>query len=248
MYKMSSSRIWLIGASTGIGAVLARRLAAEGHRVIVSARSEDKLQSLAETPGITSLPLDVTDEEGFKVAAKRLQEQLGGIDLAILNAGDYSPMPLEDFDTRLFRDTFEVNTFGVIHGLAALLPIMQNQGGGRILVTASIAGYRGLPKAAPYNASKAAVISLCESLRPELKQQGISLRVINPGFVRTPLTDKNRFPMPFLITAEQAADAIMKELDKDNFEIAFPKRFAWLMKLLRLLPYRWYFGLVGKMV
>jgi len=150
-------------------------------------------------------------------------------------------MPLVEFDPSLFEKLMRINYLGVVNGLQSILPYMQERGSGEIYVTGSLAGYRGLPKAAPYNASKAAVISLVESLRLELKQQGIIIRLINPGFVDSPLTQKNDFKMPFIITPEEAADYIIKELPKSNFEIYFPKRFAWIMKFLRFIPYRLYF-------
>ena len=152
-------------------------------------------------------------------------------------------MPLDEFDPALFEQLISINYLGVVNGLDTILPYMQGQNNGEIYVTASLAGYRGLPKSAPYNASKAAVISLAESLRLELKQQGITLRLINPGFVKSPLTDKNNFKMPFMISPEKAADYIVRDLPKSNFEITFPKRFAYIMKTLRILPYRFYFAL-----
>jgi short-subunit dehydrogenase len=135
-----------------------------------------------------------------------------------------------------------VNFHGAVNVLDTILPYMQRQQAGEIYITGSLAGYRGLPKSAPYNASKAAVISLAESLHLELKLQGISLRLINPGFVESPLTNKNDFKMPFLISPEKAAEYIYKELSNNNFEITFPKRFAYIMKILRLIPYRLYFA------
>ncbi len=182
------------------------------------------------------------------LADRREKPELGPVELCILNAGDYEPMGLDDFDVSLFRRLMEVNYLGVVHGLAAVMPAMRARGRGQILITASLAGYRGLPRAAPYGATKAALISLAESLQPELAAEGVRLRVINPGFVKTPLTDKNRFEMPFLMTTEQAAEAIMKGLHNDAFEIRFPWRFALMMGLLRLLPNGLYLRIARRMV
>lgn len=235
---------WLVGASSGIGQALAFSLAAAGWKVAISARRIEPLQAMqARNPLLTPYPLDVTDAQSLHEAAAAITRELGDIELCVLNAGDYTPMPLDAFDPALFRKLCEVNYLGMVNGLDAILPLMLARGRGQILLTASIAGYRGLPKSAPYSASKAAVISLAESLHLELKARGVLLRVVNPGFVRSPLTDKNDFKMPFLMEAEDAAQAIMRDLPRQNFEIAFPKRFAYLMKLLRLLPYWLYFKL-----
>ena len=240
---------WLVGASSGIGQALAFALAEVGWKVAISARRIEPLQAMqARNPLLTPYPLDVTDVQSLHQAAAAITRELGDIELCVLNAGDYTPMPLADFDLTLFRKLCDVNYLGVVNGLDAILPLMLARGRGQILLTASIAGYRGLPKSAPYSASKAAVISLAESLHLELKAKGVLLRVVNPGFVRSPLTDKNAFKMPFLMEVEGAAQAIMRDLPRQNFEIAFPKRFAYLMKALRILPYWLYFKLTKGMV
>lgn len=244
--------VWLIGASSGIGAALAGQLLSAGYRVALSARRAERLNALrvglngtVENCGV--FPVDVTDEAALSACVKAIEAEMGAIDFAIINAGDYQPMALTEFDVDLFRRLMDVNYLGVVNCIAALLPVMLPRGAGQILVTASIAGYRGLPLAAPYSASKAAAINLAEALQPELRKQGIRIRVINPGFVDTPLTKKNDFRMPFLITPESAASRIVAQLERDHFEIAFPRRFAWLMKLLRCLPYRLYFPLINRM-
>lgn len=235
---------WLVGASSGIGQALAFQLAQAGWQVAISARRLDALQAMqAQHPALHPYTVDVTDVPSLHEAAVAITRELGEIDLCVLNAGDYTPMPLADFNIGLFRKLCDINYLGVVNGLDAILPLMLARGRGQVLLTASIAGYRGLPKSAPYSASKAAVISLAESLHLELKAKGVLLRVVNPGFVRSPLTDKNDFKMPFLMEAEDAAQAIMRDLPRQNFEIVFPKRFAYLMKLLRILPYWLYFKL-----
>jgi short-subunit dehydrogenase len=269
LYKLSSSNIqraiqrafseetqlqtplaWIVGASSGIGAATARRLAGEGWRVAVTARRADRLEALcAENPErLHAWPGDVTDPAGLVNLVRELESSLGPVDLCVLNAGDYRPMGLDEFDVTLFRQLMEVNYMGVVHALAAIMPPMRARGRGQILVTASLAGYRGLPRAAPYGATKAALISLAESLQPELAAEGVALRVINPGFVRTALTDRNRFSMPFLMTSEQAAEAIVRGLGHRRFEIRFPWRFALIMSLLRCLPDGLYLRLARRMV
>lgn len=243
--------VWLIGASSGIGAALAGQLLAAGYRVAASARRGERLRALraglsASADDFGVFPVDVTDSDAAHEVAGAIEVAMGPIDIAIINAGDYRPMPLAEFDIALFRQLIDVNYLGVVHCVAALLPPMLARRAGQILVTASIAGYRGLPLAAPYSASKAAAINLAEALAPELRKAGVHIRVINPGFVDTPLTRKNSFRMPFLLAPDAAARRIVAGLNGSSFEIAFPRRFAWLMKLLRCLPYRLYFPLVSR--
>jgi NAD(P)-dependent dehydrogenase (short-subunit alcohol dehydrogenase family) len=219
-------------------------LAQAGWQVAISARRLDALQAMqAQHPALHPYTVDVTDVPSLHEAAAAITRELGEIELCVLNAGDYTPMPLADFNIELFRKLCDINYLGAVNGLDAIMPLMLARGRGQILLTASVAGYRGLPKSAPYSASKAAVISLAESLHLELKARGVLLRVVNPGFVRSPLTDKNAFKMPFLLEPEEAAQAIMRDLPRRNFEIAFPKRFVYLLKVLRLLPYWLYFKL-----
>ncbi|HES76497.1 MAG TPA: SDR family NAD(P)-dependent oxidoreductase [bacterium] len=246
--KQTTRLAWVVGASSGIGAALVRLLAAKGWRVIASSRSVQALEKLAQAQeNIIPYALDVTDLSAFHHAVTHLQSEYGYIDLAVLNAGDYRPMSLAEFDVQLFEHLMQVNYMGVVHGLDALRLTMCQRGQGQIMITASVAGYRGLPRAAPYGATKAALINLAESLQPEFMRCGVRLRVINPGFVRTPLTAKNDFLMPALLEPEQAAQAIVAAIDRSGFEISFPAGFVLLMKLLRALPYRWYFALTRKM-
>lgn len=241
--------VWLVGASSGIGKALAMQMANAGWQVAISARRLAPLQAMqAKFPALYPYTLDVTDAVAVQQVFATICSQHGVPDICLFNAGDYEPMPVEAFDLELFRKLTAVNYLGMVNGLNAVLPLMLERGRGQILLTASLSAYRGLPRAAPYSASKAAVLNLAEALHPELKIKGILLRVINPGFVRSALTDKNHFAMPFLMDAEEAAAVIMRELDGSHFEITFPKRFALLMKLLRLLPYRWYFWITCRMV
>ncbi|MEW5837291.1 MAG: SDR family NAD(P)-dependent oxidoreductase [Pseudomonadota bacterium] len=243
----SASLAWITGASSGIGAALCRRLAQQGWRVVASARNQQALQQLAEeSPNIHPLPLDVTRTEDVHAAVQRIENEIGCIDLAVLNAGDYTPMALEDFDAALFERLMQVNYLGVVHGIDALRASMCARGRGQILVTASVAGYRGLPLAAPYGATKAALINMAEALHPEFARYGVRLRVINPGFVKSPLTAKNSFAMPFIIEADEAAASIIRALDHTGFEISFPRGFVFIMKRLRNLPYALYFPLIRR--
>ncbi len=244
---------WVTGASSGIGRAVALRLAQAGWRVAASARRGDALDSLAAEARaqggvVVPVPLDVTDAAAVAGAVGRIEEELGPIGLALLNAGTYEPMPAAQFSTGLLRRLLELNLMGTANGLEALLPRMMARGAGRIAVTASLAGYRGLPLAGAYGASKAALMNLAEALRPELQAHGVTLQVVNPGFVRTPLTDRNDFPMPFLVSADQAATAILRGFDSSRFEIAFPWRFAMMLKLARMLPDRLYFRLTARML
>jgi NAD(P)-dependent dehydrogenase (short-subunit alcohol dehydrogenase family) len=241
---------WITGGGSGIGRALALALSQAGWRVAISGRDADKLGDCcaADPAGrLIAVPLDVTDHGAVRHVVEMLERDHGPLQLVVLNAGDYQPMSLDDFDGALFRRLMEVNYLGVVHSLEAVLPYLRQRGSGQILINASLSGYRGLPLAAPYGASKAALISLTESLRNECLAAGIRLRLINPGFVRSALTDRNKFKMPFLTTPEAVAGHVLKSLGKDNFEIAYPRTMTWLMKLLRLLPYRLYFPLVARM-
>jgi len=244
---------WITGASSGIGRALALRLARDGWRVAASARRAEELARLAAEArdmagAIHAFPLDVTDPAAVTGCVTDLEAQLGPLDLMVLNAGSYEPMPAESFSAATLRRLIDLNVMGVAHAIEAALPRLLARGRGRIAIVASLAGYAGLPYAAAYGAGKAALINMAEALRPELLAKGIVVQVINPGFVRTPLTDRNDFPMPFLVTAEQAAAAIARGLDGDRFEIAFPWLFVRLLKLVRMLPYRFYFALTRRMV
>jgi len=241
---------WITGGGSGIGRALALLLAGAGWRVAVSGRRSEALQEVVDAGApnrILALPLDVTDRSAIAAGLQRLTTEQGPIDLAVLNAGDYRPMPLRDYDPGLFEYLMEVNFMGPVNCIAALLPWMRQSRHGQILINASLAGYCGLPKGAPYGASKAALINMAEALAPELARQGIRLRLINPGFIRTRLTERNSFPMPFLADPEEMAEAIARQLNGDRFEILYPRRLALLMKLLRMLPYKLFFAVTGRM-
>lgn len=241
---------WITGGGSGIGRSLALALSRDGWRVAISGRDPDKLAHVcADDPAgrLIAAPLDVTDAEAVSRAVRDIEAQHGAVELAVLNAGDYQPMALDQFDSGLFERLMAVNYMGVVHGMAALLPRMRARHSGQILINASLSGYCGLPLAAPYGATKAALINLAESLHNECRAAGIQLRLINPGFVRSPLTDRNDFEMPFLIKPEALAEHVVRALPKRHFEIAYPRAMHWSMRALRLLPYRLYFAVLERM-
>ena len=238
---------WITGASTGIGRALALRLVRDGWTIAASARASDALTGLAAgSEAIRAYPLDVTDAAATARVAAEIERELGPIDLAVANAGTDARTPATGFDPAVVRRVIEVNLLGSANTLAAVMPETIRRRSGHIAVVASVAGYRGLPRAAAYSASKAGLIALAEGLKFDLDRAGVKIQVVNPGFVRTPLTDRNDFAMPFLMDADEAAERIVKGLAGSAFEIAFPRRFAWILKLLGCLPDRLYFRLVAK--
>lgn len=241
---------WVTGAGSGIGRALSLRLARTGWKVAVSSRGAEALDSLAaEVPGqIFAYPLDVTDQAAVAATAEAIAVVLGPIDRVVFNAGSYRPISARDFDADKFRDTIDVNLNGTANGLAAVLPPMIARGKGQVAVVASMTGFVGLPTASSYGASKAALNNLCEALQPDLARYGVSISVINPGFVDTPLTRKNDFPMPFLIDVEEAVDHIVRGLDREKFEIVFPWQMALLTKFAKFLPHGLLFAITRKMV
>lgn len=240
----SGRRVWLVGASSGIGAAIADELARRGARLALSARSAEKLQALA-IAGARLMPCDATEVASLAAVRQALLEGWGGIDLVIYLAGDYAPMTAQDFDLERAEQVVTVNFNGAMRLAATVLPDLQKGGG--IAFVASVAGYRGLPKALCYGPGKAALIHFAECLHLDLEAQGIGVWVINPGFVQTRLTRQNAFTMPALLTREQAAIAALDGFKTGNFEIHFPKRFTCVLKFLSLLPYRWYFPLIRRL-
>jgi NAD(P)-dependent dehydrogenase (short-subunit alcohol dehydrogenase family) len=238
--------VWITGASTGIGREIAIQLAAAGVKVAVSARSADKLTGLGG--GILAVPMDVTDAAAAKAAVDHIESKLGSIDLAIFGAGTYAPVDIESIDPAEFAHMMTTNYMGVVNCLSALSPLMLARSTGHLSWIASVAGYVGLPKAAAYGPTKAALINLAESLYPEFHRKGVKISVINPGFVETPLTTQNDFEMPFLMKADEAARRSLAGLASGRFEVAYPRRFAAILKLARLLPYPLFFKLIDKAV
>ncbi|WP_369135381.1 SDR family NAD(P)-dependent oxidoreductase [Modestobacter sp. I12A-02662] len=235
--EISGARIWVTGASAGIGAALARELADRGARVAISARNAEQLAEVAGDR-MVAVPVDVTDRAATVAAGERVREALGGLDVAVLNAGTWSRFHVEPWDSALFAEHLQVNVLGAVHSMEAVVPRMLAEGRGRVVGVASVAGYRGLPGSEAYNAGKAALINLLESLRGSLAPQGVVVQLVNPGFVRTRMTDRNRFPMPFLIEVDQAARTIADGIARDKAEIVFPVPMMLLMKAARLVPVR----------
>ena len=215
---------WITGASTGIGREVALMLAARGVRVAISARSADKLQALAaQNQLLVPYPLDVTNAEATRATAQAIREDFGSLDLVILNAGTWDPMSVGDYTSARAQRSMLVNYTGITNALEPVLQMLVAQGSGHIALVASVSGYRGLPKGAAYAPTKAAIINLAECLKPELKGTGVKISVINPGFVETPMTAVNTFPMPFIITAPDAAARHCRwDWSEENSRSPFP--------------------------
>ena len=244
--EWAGRRVWVLGASTGIGRALAQALHARGAQVIVSARGQAALQAFVDAhPGAQARALDATDAEAVARAATELAAE-GGIDCAVYCAGHYRAHRATAFDLQDMLQHERVNYTGALHMLAAVLPGMLARGSGHISLVSSVAGFRGLPNGLAYGPTKAALINLAETLYIDLRDAGIGVSLINPGFVETPLTAQNEFEMPALISPEQAADAILTGWRKGRFEIHFPLRFTLSVKLLALLPFRLYQAVVRR--
>lgn len=242
-------RVWVIGGSSGIGAALVRALLQRGAAVALSARRAEQLQAVAAAdPRAYCLPLNVTQPQAWQAACAELQAQWGWPDLVIFCAADYHPQRCWELTATQVAQTLDVNIAGVYYGLEVLLPAMLQHQQGGIALIASVAGYTGLPGAPVYGPTKAALINLAQLLYCELHRRGLAVYLINPGFVKTALTAKNQFYMPGLQTPEQAAEQIIRGLERGKFEIHFPLRFSYLMKLLACLPVRWRFSVLQRLV
>ena len=243
--------VWITGASQGIGKALSLAMVNHGMTVIASARTRENLEELqAEAAGslgqLEIYPLDVTDQSAVTDCVNYITETFGRIDQVVLNAGTFIPMHGSKFSSEVMQKQVDLNLMGVCYCIEPLIPVMKRQKQGVIAINASLSGYRGLPLAAAYGATKAALINMAECLHLDLHSSGINVKVINPGFVKTPLTDKNKFPMPFLISSEKAAKIIIKGMSRTGFEIRFPMLFAFILRMLQLLPYSIYFKLVRR--
>jgi short-subunit dehydrogenase len=240
-------RVWIIGASSGIGAALAAALLQRGALVAVSARRADALRALAAgREAARVLAFDLNDDAAFAAAADTLFAAWGGIDLVVFSAGAYAPMRAWQLDANDIDRLLAINLRAPMAAAARLIPQLLKQGNGALAFVSSVAGYRGLPKAAAYGPTKAALINFAETLYLDLAPRGLSVYLINPGFVATPMTAANDFEMPALISPQQAAEEIIAGFGRGGFEIHFPRRFTWWLKLLRLLPDSLYFALVRR--
>ncbi|MEJ8474379.1 SDR family NAD(P)-dependent oxidoreductase [Roseibium algae] len=244
--------VWITGASSGIGRALALSFARDGWTIAATARSSDKLHSLSEDaqalPGtIHAYVGDVTQCEDMASLVEHIGRDIGPIALLVANAGVYLPQDGLAGDLKAWQQTIDVNLSGTVNVVLPVIAAMQTAGQGQIAIVSSVAGYRGLPTSAAYGATKAALINMAEALKFDLDRVGLRIQVINPGFVDTPATADNPFPMPHLISVEEAAGEIRKGLVHPSaFEIAFPKAFVRQLKLLRILPYWLYFKLISK--
>ena len=241
--------VWLVGASSGIGRATAALLHQRGATVVVSARNAAALNTFAaQHPGSIALAVDATDRTALNAAAERIVAECGRIDLALYCAGHYKAMRATAFDLDDALLHQHINYVGALHLLAAVLPVLLRQQAGHISLIASVAGYRGLPQSLAYGPTKAALIHLAQTLYLDLHPLGIGCSLINPGFVETPMTAQNDFHMPALISADAAASAILKGMAAGRFEIHFPLRFTFWVKLLSMLPYRIYFAICRAMM
>lgn len=239
------SRIWLTGASSGIGAALAERLLADGHSLAVTARQPAALRTLAEVYAerVLLAPGDISDVVQVNEIALRIERAWGGLDLVLLNAGTCEYLEPGQFDAALVERVVKTNLLGAAHCIQACLPLLRQGLRPHLVVIGSAVTWLALPRAGAYGASKAALRYLVESLRIDLAGEGIDATLVSPGFVDTPLTRRNDFPMPMIWTAERAAEHIVQRLEKRPLEIAFPRRFVLMLRLLGALPASWRLGL-----
>jgi short-subunit dehydrogenase len=234
-------RVWLVGASTGIGRAVAEKLHTLGAQVIVSARSLAPLQELAQKyAGLQTIQLDATDQAAVNSAAAQLQ-QGGALDLVMYCAGIYQPLRAQEMKSETMAQHMNVNYLGAVYVTEAVMPAMLAAKHGHLSYVSSVAGFRGLPKALAYGPTKAALINMAEALYIDLHDEGLGVSIINPGFVETPLTSQNTFHMPALIKPAQAATEIIAGWESGKFEMHFPKRFTQWLKVLRSAPYGMYF-------
>ena len=240
--------IWITGASSGIGKALAIKFAEKGWIVAASARRENLLEDLNKfNPNIYSFPLDVTEIENCKLVANKIIEKFGGIDICVFGTGMHDPKSEKKFNLNKIREIMEVNYFGTMNSINSIYEYFSEKKNGQISIISSVAGYRGLPAAGAYCASKAALTSYAESLNFDMQMKNVKVSLISPGFIKTPMTDQNDFPMPMIKSPEFAANEIFKGLtEKKSFEIHFPKAFTYFLKFLQILPSSIYFKLVSK--
>ncbi len=251
--KRYMKRIWIVGASSGIGFELVKIWLLKGSQVVCSSRNASRtieLVKLKEIHGenLHILDMDVGSLESVKNAVPNAWKYFGGIDLWFYNAGVYEVMPIENWNVAHFEDMMQVNYMGTVRVMSEIMPYFKEQKSGRWVWNSSLSSYFGLPLGGGYSASKAALCNLAEALQPELEKYGVELQIINHGFVKTRLTQKNSFNMPELMDPIDAAKRIAKEIDKSyHFEIHFPFKISMFLALLRLFPYRLSLFLTKKM-
>ena len=242
-------KIWITGASSGIGKAVAEKFAKEGWKVAISARRKEILDEMAKNPNIFSFPLDVTKEDQVNEVFSKIMENFKNLDICFFCSGTYNPKYEQKIDTKKIKSTMDTNFLGTVHCVKSVESFFKNKKSGQISIVSSVAGYRGLPNSSGYGPSKAALTNFAESIYFDFKKYNVKISVISPGFIKTPLTDKNEFKMPFLKSTEFAAEKIYKGLtNSKSFEIDFPKQLTLILKFLRILPYKLYLFLVGKLV
>ena len=246
---MNKKTIWITGGSTGIGKALAIKFANEGWNVAISARREQLLKEISNNyENISSFPLDVTNKSNCKEIFNQIINKFQNIDICFFSTGTWDPKKEKDIDVEQIENVFKVNFFGTLNSIKAVEEYFRTKGEGIITIVSSIAGYRGLPNSTGYGPSKSALNNLAESLYFDFKRSNVRVCLVSPGFIKTPMTDKNDFKMPFLKSTEYAAEKIYDGLINQNvFEIHFPKSLTLILKILSFLPSKIYFGLVGKM-
>jgi NAD(P)-dependent dehydrogenase (short-subunit alcohol dehydrogenase family) len=245
----NQKKIWITGASSGIGKALAEKFAKENWKVAISARRENLLNDIAQTDNISSFPLDVTDDSKVKEVFSKILQEFNSLDLCVFCSGAYNPKLEQEINKEQIRKIMEVNFFGVLNCIKSVEEYFKNKKDGHISVVSSVAAYRGLPNSSGYGPSKAALTNLTESLYFDFKKYNVRISLISPGFIKTPLTDKNEFPMPFIRSPKFAAVKMYNGLVKSGaFEINFPKELTTILKLLRIMPYRVYLFLVDKLI
>ena len=245
----NQKKIWITGASSGIGKAVAEKFAKEGWQVAVSARRKEILDEMAKDHNISSYPLDVVDEQNCKITFQKIISEFKEIDLCIFCSGTYDPKNEQSINPDKIKNVINVNFLAVVDCVKTVEKYFKDKKSGHISIVSSIASYRGLPNSSGYGPSKAALTNFGESIYFDFKKFGVRVSIVSPGFIKTPLTDKNEFPMPFLRTPEYAAQKIFNGIVKSSaFEIHFPKGLTLTLKFLRILPYRLYLFLVDKLV
>jgi len=246
---MNDKVIWITGASTGIGKSLAIKFSKNGWKVAISARRAEILDDISkQNENIFPFPLDVTNKEECKKVFLEIKNKLQNIDICVFSTGTWDPKKEKEIDVDQIENVMKVNFFGTLNSIKSVEKYFKDLGKGHISIVSSIAGYRGLPNSTGYGPSKSALNNLAESLYFDFKKYGVRISLISPGFIKTPMTDKNDFKMPFLKTSEYAADKIYHGLVNTNvFEIHFPKQLTLILKFLKILPNWLYLKLVGKL-
>jgi short-subunit dehydrogenase len=245
----NQKKIWITGASSGIGKALAEKFAAEGWKVAASARRKEILDKMSENENIFSYPLDVTNQNQIKNSFEKIIKDFNGLNLCVFSSGTYDPKLEQEINIEQNKFVMETNFFGVLNCIKAVESYFKNKKDGHISIVSSIAAYRGLPNSSGYGPSKAALTNLTESLYFDFKKYNVRISLVSPGFIKTPLTDKNEFPMPFIKSPEFAAEKMFNGLTKSKaFEIHFPKAITILLKIFRVLPYKIYLFLIDKVV